>query len=227
MFSHVHTCRRRLSFLQLQALPQHHTFRGCGRRWAVHLCRYWSTWEEWGRRCIQLFYLWQSLIGETLPIPPPEDKAGFATAVPFVFVGDEAFPLRNNLLRPYPGNHTLNERRTVYNYRLSRARRVVENAFGILANRFRLFRRPIISSVEKTTKFVKAATVLHNFLKLNSSACGTSQSKTDSFEMNKMSWKSSNNYTQEAAQTRENFCDYFNSNVGAVPWQLDIVRRDR
>ena len=59
---------------------------------------------------------------------------------PYVIVGDEAFPLKQYLLKPY-ARSSLNDKRRIFNYRLSRAKR--ENAFGILASRFRLFRRPI------------------------------------------------------------------------------------
>ncbi|KAJ8953422.1 hypothetical protein NQ318_023539 [Aromia moschata] len=53
---------------------------------------------------------------------------------PYVIVGDEAFPLLENLMRPYPGRSELDITHTIYNYRHSRARRISENAFGMLAS---------------------------------------------------------------------------------------------
>ena len=60
-------------------------------------------------------------------------------AMPYVFVGDEAFPLVNHVMRPYSGRKgNLSAKKIVFNYRLSRARRLVESAFGILASRNRV-----------------------------------------------------------------------------------------
>jgi hypothetical protein len=87
-----------------------------------------------------------------------------------MIVGDDAFPLRTNLLKPYSSvNLTLKQR--VFDYRLSRARRVVENAFGILASRFRVFGRPIELKVEIVDLIVKASCVLHKWLRITSSKC--------------------------------------------------------
>lgn len=56
-------------------------------------------------------------------------------------VGDDAFPLKSYLLKPYSGTN-LSTKQKIFNYRVSRARRIVENAFGILASRFRIFQKP-------------------------------------------------------------------------------------
>lgn len=54
----------------------------------------------------------------------------------------------------------------IFNYRLSRARRVVENAFGILAWRFRTLMNPIEVKVETVDQVVKTAYALHNWLRM-------------------------------------------------------------
>ena len=66
----------------------------------------------------------------TLGIPPGTAIPGSELwwPLPYTFVGDAGFPLMTNLLRPFPGHHVPLERR-VFNYRLSRARLVIECAF--------------------------------------------------------------------------------------------------
>ncbi len=81
-----------------------------------------------------------------------------------VFVADEAFPLRKKLMRPFPGR-TLPRERRVFNYRLSRARLVVKNAFGILSSQWRMYRRLIEVQPDVVERCVKATCVLHNFMR--------------------------------------------------------------
>jgi len=61
----------------------------------------------------------------------PSDAEGLSMT--FVVVGDEAVALSQHVLRPYPSKK-LTFLKRIYNYRLSRARRIVECTFGILAN---------------------------------------------------------------------------------------------
>ena len=89
---------------------------------------------------------------------------GLGSPVPYMFVGNAAFPLKMYMLRPYPGKF-LTEGKRIFNYRLSRASRVIENTFGIMASKFRIFRCPIIANPEKVTKVTKATCCLHNYQK--------------------------------------------------------------
>ena len=45
--------------------------------------------------------------------------------VPYIFLGDDAFALKEFLIKPFP-QQGLNEERRIYNYRHSRARRISE-----------------------------------------------------------------------------------------------------
>ena len=107
------------------------------------------------------------LSNNTLQLPEPTKlHSSVQTNYPFVFIGDDAFAMTENLLKPYSeatGRLTLEQR--IFNYRLSRARHVVENAFGILATRFGVFQRPMQLSPEKATTVTLACCHLHNFLR--------------------------------------------------------------
>jgi len=107
----------------------------------------------------------KALYGGTLNIPRGTARLpGSYKETPCYFVGDEAFQMSTNVIRPYPGRF-LDERKRIFNYRLSRARRTIENTFGILSARWRIFRRSICAGPEVVDKFVLAAICLHNFLK--------------------------------------------------------------
>ncbi|KAJ1519122.1 hypothetical protein ONE63_011275 [Megalurothrips usitatus] len=106
----------------------------------------------------------QAILRERLPLPQAKTFQGFHVPLPAVFVEDAAFPLLRNLMRPY-GGVSLSPAQTIFNYRLSRARRVVENAFGVLASRFRIFRRPIIASAATVDRIVQATVVLQYWLR--------------------------------------------------------------
>lgn len=88
--------------------------------------------------------LGQLLQNNSLGIPPNKCLSGTPEKMPHVFVGDEAFPLTNHMMRPYPGSQvTGDEEKKIFNYRLSRARRIVESSFGILAQKFEIFQKKI------------------------------------------------------------------------------------
>ena len=83
--------------------------------------------------------------------------------IPHFFIGDEAFPLYRDLLWPFPRNQLSNEAK-IYNYRLCRERRVIENAFGILVQRWCIFHYQIYLGPDMAEVVVKATVVLHNIL---------------------------------------------------------------
>ncbi|XP_034035038.1 protein ALP1-like [Thalassophryne amazonica] len=154
-----------------------------------------------------------------LPEDAPLPGADHLGSLPHVFVGDEAFPLRRNLLRPYPGRH-LSQPKSIFNYRLSRARRVVENAFGIFAAQWRIDHRVIGVCPENVDAIVKATVALHNFQRWNN----TTEAPVPADDQPIPAFRDvrrmgANNSAQQATAVREAFCSYFSSPAGEVPLQ--------
>lgn len=87
------------------------------------------------------------LDSNVLNIPEANYLPGTNVKVPYVIVADDAFLLTPRIMKPFSGRN-LNSRQIIFNYCLSGARRIVENAFGILANRFRIYKSEILASFQ-------------------------------------------------------------------------------
>lgn len=107
--------------------------------------------------------LGKKLYSTTLALPSPCEVPGFNYKLPYVIVGDDAFALKPNVLKPYPDRGLTQDKR-IFNYRLSRARRTVENGFGILSNRWRVLLSTISLDVKKVETIVYVCVLLHNYL---------------------------------------------------------------
>ena len=160
-----------------------------------------------------------------------------------MLVADDAFPLRENIQKPYAQKGLTREKR-LYNYRLSRARRIVENAFRILANRFRVFMTPIGLSPERVEVLIMACCCLHNFLRTQSGAKAiympsesVDSENPETHEVVPGTWRQSelsqglappskekgHRQRTMAKDYRDHLRDYFISSEGAVPWQDSMI----
>ena len=68
------------------------------------------------------------------------------------------------MMKPYSRRNLTREER-IFNYRLSRARRVVENAFGILAQRFAIFKNTMLHEPDTAREIINTCLLLHNLMR--------------------------------------------------------------
>nr|XP_036227301.1 protein ALP1-like isoform X2 [Bactrocera oleae] len=99
------------------------------------------------------------ILRENIVLPPLDHLPSTNKDFQFFFVGGSAFPLKGNLMRPYPGRN-LSPLKEHHNKNLSSARVYIENAFGILANRWRILHSNIHAAPKNIDKIVLATVVL-------------------------------------------------------------------
>lgn len=141
-------------------------------------------------------------------------------------------------MKAFPGNHEKGSRERIYNYRLCRGRRVVENAFGISSAVFRVLRKPMLLQPDKASLVVLAIVHLHNFLRRSSQARNSelySPPGSLDCEVNgnitSGSWRNEENMTSflslahiprksalPAKEIRQELANYF-MNEGRLTWQ--------
>jgi hypothetical protein len=109
--------------------------------------------------------LHKKLEAKTLCLPQPVPLNGAEKIVPFFFIRDEVFPLSENLMKVYPGQHPKGSKERNFNYRICRARRAVGNVFGLSSSVFRVLRKPVLLEPGKAQLVVMTIACLHNFKK--------------------------------------------------------------
>lgn len=170
-----------------------------------------------------------------LGFPTPEPLPGMSKNIPYFFVGDDAFPLRTWMMKPY-SRMGLGHDERIFNYRISRARRVVENSFGILANRFRCLLAPCIYRKTKNVQsLVLACVMLHNLLRIRSPDDTVADQEDASHNLVPGAWRDEATLTDAGVRTggnidhnegksqRDYLKKYFVSDSGQVPWQEQMI----
>lgn len=108
----------------------------------------------------------KQVLNGSFGFPNDSTLPGSNIVVPNVIVADGAFRLHTHIIKPYikkAGRYDITK--TVFNYRLSRARRVTENAFAFLSQIFRVYYQPINLKTSTTEGLIWVACYLHNMLR--------------------------------------------------------------
>lgn len=172
--------------------------------------------------------LYTAIERDMLNIPAPSFLPGSDIKTPYVIIADDAFALKTYMMKPYNfRGQDIGQR--VFNYRLSRARRMIESVFGLMATKFRVLRSTIELREANVKTCVLAICTLHNFL-LASDRNSYIQSLDDEEEiddaqsdLDQTPQNVDRNASVEAKNVREKLKDYFISETGQVSWKYDMI----
>jgi hypothetical protein len=90
----------------------------------------------------------------------------FIKAMPtkYFLLGDNAYGLSEEILIPFSGSQKKVAENDAYNYYLSQLRIRIEQAFGLLTTKWRIFRSNLNADLSMASDIINAASRLHNFV---------------------------------------------------------------
>lgn len=163
------------------------------------------------------------LSSKSIDLPEPSVIPNTNIKVPYVLIGDEGFPLRTYLMRPFPRRQLVEGgEKDVFNYRLARARMVVECSYGSINSRFHVLSVPIETKVQNAVVIVKAITLLHNIIRERE---GFTDDEENSFQdmaghlTTARQCRENNSASKQAKKVREKFASYFIHEKGVMQHQ--------
>ncbi|XP_071834895.1 uncharacterized protein [Apostichopus japonicus] len=173
--------------------------------------------------------------GDDLGFPRPCPLPGGDVDVPYFIIGDDAFPLRPWMMKPFSRRQMAPDQQ-IFNYRLSRARRVVENAFGIMAMKFQIILGFLNTTPDRAEQITLACVTLHNILRTRNrdGQMNLIDQENEDSSFTPGEWRfctqlldgdhrgARNVTTLDGANQRNYLKDYF-IGPGAVPWQEKMI----
>lgn len=166
---------------------------------------------------------YKKLANDELKIPKSQPLPGTdGPRMPYTFVADEAFALSEHVMRPYSGK-ILSEKKRVFNYRLSRARRNVESAFGILSNKWSIFHKAINVDLPFAITLIKTCCALHNFVRSRDGVQFQDILSVQGIVDVDQDTTPPARPPLQSTQRRNMLADYFVSEAGSVPWQHKYI----
>ncbi|XP_064475764.1 uncharacterized protein LOC135389661 [Ornithodoros turicata] len=115
-------------------------------------------------RCHDVYVYQRSSLAQC--VEGPLFQAPVATmngvAVPPLILCDQAFPLTSHLVKPFRHRARLDDDMRRFNYHLSKAGRIVENAFGRMKARFRYTMKRLECDLDNAPLAIRTCCVLNN-----------------------------------------------------------------
>jgi len=181
----------------------------------------------------------EALSSDTLGFPPaeelPHDDGG--RPIPYFLLGDDAFGLRTYMMKPFARRNMPRDER-IFNYRLSRGRRIVENGFGILAARWRCLLTKMEQHPDTVKTIVSGCLCLHNLMRLRYPGLQNADMDNEGpdNEFQGGAWRDlgvmadmddarrmGGNRDTQAAKMQRIYLKHYVNTVGAVPWQERLL----
>ena len=171
-------------------------------------------------------------IGLPAADPLPNDDR----PTPYYILEDDAFGLRTYMVKPY-AQRQMTKKQRIFNNQLSRGRRVVENAFCILAQRWQVLLTTMQHDPSTIASIVETSVILHILMRMRYPALQNAaiDAENTNHQIVPGLWRDTANMhdldnvrgpnrdVTAAKEQREYLRLYFNSAAGSVPWQDRMV----